>query len=81
MYNLCLVIVFPSSIGGLRSPAAENLALKRNGLERNKQQLTLPVPREGKNNDRCKQHEMNDEETYIDMHFNGAAVTCDSQPN
>ena len=78
---MALVIVFPSSIGGLRSPAAESLALKRNGMERNKQQLTLPVPREEKNNDRCKRREMNDEETYIDMHFNGAAVTRDSQPN
>ncbi len=76
-----LVTAFPSSIGGLRSPAAETLALKKNGLERNKQHLTLPVPMEGKSSDHYQRREMCGEETYIDMHFNGTAVTRNSQPN
>ena len=60
------------SLGDLRSPTAEKLALK-NGQERNKQHLTLP-----KEDSHCQRCEMNDEETYVEMCISG---TVNSQPN
>ena len=60
-----------SSPGDLRSPAAEKLALKKNGLERNKRHLTLPM--EGRSNgfEFGQRSEMNEEEAYVEMSTKG----------
>ena len=68
--------IMPSP-GDLRSPAAEKLALKKNGLERNKRHLTLPMEGrsngfiEGMSNGFGQRSEMKEEETYVEMSTKG----------